>query len=59
MQICEKLFDFSNSNRNEEYLDKLLYVSIEILNTETDGPWCSLPQYSQWLGNGDNLNVHQ
>ena len=47
MQICEKLFDFSNSNRNEEYLDKLLYVSIEMLNTETDGPWCSLPQYSQ------------
>ena len=50
MQICGKLFDLSNSNRNAEYLDKLLCVSIEMLNTETDGPQCSSPHYSQWLG---------
>ena len=50
MQKCGKLFDFSNSNRNEEYLDKLLCVSIKMLNTETDGPQCSSPHYSPWLG---------
>ena len=59
MHICEKLFDLSNSKINEENLDKLLCVSIEMLNTEIDGPQCSSSHYSQWLGNGDTLDVHR
>lgn len=37
MQICEKLFNFSNSHRNGDYWDKIFCVAIKLLNKKTNG----------------------